>query len=272
MVVGEVQPHAQSTAGTSSSSRAGSCSPRRRAPSPASTRRPARSAARRCCRRPAPCVRPPSSIRPISVVVVDFPFVPVMAITRPAQPARRQLQLADDLDAARRAPRRTPAARAARRGSSTIRSAAGERRRAVAAELELDAGVAQARRRRRRSARVSVSITRAPRRASSSAAAMPLRAAPTTTTRRPSTENASLPRHHRSFNVVRLNSAKMTARIRKRVMTFGSLQPMQLEVVVERRHLEDALAGQLERGDLDDHRQRLRARRRRRRSAAAAPA
>ncbi len=31
---------------------------------------------------------------------------------------------------------------------------------------------------------------------------------------------------HLSFNVVRLNSAKMIARIRKRVMTFGSLQPM----------------------------------------------
>ena len=31
---------------------------------------------------------------------------------------------------------------------------------------------------------------------------------------------------HRSFSVVRLRSAKMIARIRKRVMTFGSLQPM----------------------------------------------
>ena len=31
---------------------------------------------------------------------------------------------------------------------------------------------------------------------------------------------------HRSFNVVRLKSAKMIAMIRKRVMTFGSLQPI----------------------------------------------
>ena len=30
---------------------------------------------------------------------------------------------------------------------------------------------------------------------------------------------------HRSFRVVRLNSAKTTASIRKRVMIFGSLQP-----------------------------------------------
>ena len=34
-----------------------------------------------------------------------------------------------------------------------------------------------------------------------------------------------LPHHHRSFNVVRLKSAKITATIRNRVMTFGSLQP-----------------------------------------------
>ena len=31
---------------------------------------------------------------------------------------------------------------------------------------------------------------------------------------------------HRSFNVVRLKSAKMIATIRNRVMTFGSLQPI----------------------------------------------
>jgi len=31
---------------------------------------------------------------------------------------------------------------------------------------------------------------------------------------------------HRSFNVVRLNKAKMIARITNRVITFGSLQPM----------------------------------------------
>ena len=33
-------------------------------------------------------------------------------------------------------------------------------------------------------------------------------------------------RHHRNFNVVRLNRAKMTATITKRVITFGSLQPI----------------------------------------------
>ena len=33
------------------------------------------------------------------------------------------------------------------------------------------------------------------------------------------------PHHHRSFNVVRLKSAKITATIRNRVITFGSLHP-----------------------------------------------
>ena len=73
----------QSTAGTSRSPRAGSCSPRRRESCPRSSRRPARSARGRCCRRPARGGRPPRSIRPVSVVVVDLPFVPVIATIRP---------------------------------------------------------------------------------------------------------------------------------------------------------------------------------------------
>ena len=40
-------------------------------------------------------------------------------------------------------------------------------------------------------------------------------------------------------------------------MTFGSLQPISSKWWWMRRHLEDALAGQLEGGDLDDHRERL---------------
>ena len=46
----------------------------------ASSRRPARSAARRCCRRPARLNPAASSIRPVSAVVVDLPLVPVIAI------------------------------------------------------------------------------------------------------------------------------------------------------------------------------------------------
>ena len=107
----------------------------------------------------------------------------------PAHPPRRELELADDLDAAPRAPLERPAARAARQGSRRSdpppRSVVG----AVAAELQLHARLPQAIRlvERRRAFR---SASRAhPVAPSSSAAAMPLRAAPTTTTRRPRTEN-----------------------------------------------------------------------------------
>ena len=62
---------------------------------------------------------------------------------------------------------------------------------------------------------------------------------------------------HRSFNVVRLNNAKMIATIKNRVMTFGSLQPISSKWWCKRRHLEDALAGQLERRHLDDDGQRF---------------
>ena len=44
--------------------------------------------------------------------------------------------------------------------------------------------------------------------------------------------------------------------IQKRITTWLSVQPVLLEVVVDRRHQEDALAGALER-NLDDHRQRF---------------
>ena len=55
--------------------------------------------------------------------------------------------------------------------------------------------------------------------------ATPLRAAPTTTTRAPATRNVLMCIDHRSFNVVRLNSAKMIATMTKREITFGSLHP-----------------------------------------------
>ena len=73
----------QSTDGTCRSAPVESCSSRRRAACSASIPRPARSAARRCFRRPSRRNPRASSIRPVSAVVVDFPFVPVIAITRP---------------------------------------------------------------------------------------------------------------------------------------------------------------------------------------------
>ena len=68
--------------------------------------------------------------------------------------------------------------------------------------------------------------TVAPRDASSTAAAIPLAAAPPTVTRLPSTDNSSPMPLYRSFSVVRLKSANTIAMITKREITFGSLQPM----------------------------------------------
>ena len=184
-VVGrEVQQHRDPRMERVDRLRAGSCSPRRRGACRASTRRPARSAARRCCRRPSTSMPAASSIRPVSVVVVDLPFVPVIAMTRPR--SQRDASSSSPITG-------TPRARAASIAGCSRRHAgtqhdqigAGERRRRVAAELERDAGVAQPLPRRRSASRVrSASPSRRGARAAR-AAAMPLRAAPTTTTRLP---------------------------------------------------------------------------------------
>ena len=50
---------------------------------------------------------------------------------------------------------------------------------------------------------------------------------------------------HRSFSVARPASASTKAMIQKRITTVGSDQPDLLEMVVDRRHPEDALAGAL---------------------------
>ena len=73
----------QSTDETSRSSRAESCSPRRCETCPASSRPPESSTACRCFRRPRALNPPASNMRPVSVVVVDLPFVPVIATIRP---------------------------------------------------------------------------------------------------------------------------------------------------------------------------------------------
>ena len=83
MVVGEVQPHRDPRPERRGRLELEAARPRRRARCPAST-------ASTCALSGTPMLPPTStcrpaalSIRPISVVVVDFPFVPVMAMTRP---------------------------------------------------------------------------------------------------------------------------------------------------------------------------------------------
>ena len=62
---------------------------------------------------------------------------------------------------------------------------------------------------------------------------------------------------HRSFSVARPASASITEMIQNRITICGSVQPSLLEMMMDRRHPEDALAGELERGHLHDHRHRL---------------
>ena len=73
---------------------------------------------------------------------------------------------------------------------------------------------------------MSDSVTSAPRLASSSAAAMPLRAAPATVTRSLRTSKVVSFAAHRSFNVASANSAQMIPTITNRAITFGSLHPI----------------------------------------------
>src|SRR5688500_4566647 len=103
-------------------------------------------------------------------------------------------------------------------------------------------------------ARVSVSVTTAPRLASSLAAATPLRAAPTTTTRRFRTEKSLSPTPSPQFQRRQAEERENHRQDQKSGDHFRLAPSDQLEVVVDRRHLEDALTRQLEGGDLDNHR------------------
>src|ERR1044071_9254399 len=196
-----------------------------------------------------------SSIRPINVVVVDFPFVPVIAMRRPV--IQRDANSSSPIVS-------TPFARAASNaacsvgtpGLVTIRSAPAS----VSARCPPSSNSMPCALKRSAASnvsRVSVSITRAPRRSASSAAAMPLRAAPTTTTRRPRTENpvASTPSpqlQRRQAEQRKDDSHDQKARDHLRLAPSD-----QLEVMVDRGHLEHALTCELEGSNLDDDGQRF---------------
>src|SRR5687767_4755198 len=105
--------------------------------------------------------------------------------------------------------------------------------------------------------RISVSVTTAPRFASSSAAATPLRAAPTTTTRRFRTEKSLSPTPSPQLQRRQAEQREDHRHDEKAGDDLRLAPSNQLEVVVDGRHLEDAIARELERGDLDDHRERL---------------
>ena len=164
MVRREVQQHRDPRLERLDRSRAGSCSPRRRG----SCRRCdcvdlRAERAGRCCRRRARGGRRPRASVPVSVVVVDLPFVPVIATIAPAQPARRELELADDGDARAARARRSPAVAAARRDSARRDRRRVNVGRRCPPSSSVDAGAAQLVGLGRAARRTSVSVTRAPR-------------------------------------------------------------------------------------------------------------
>src|SRR5688572_6550655 len=205
---------------------------------------------------PTSTLRPEAvSIRPTSVVVVDFPLVPVIAITRPR--IQRQASSSSPMIS-------TPPARAARKagcssgtpGLATIRSADAS----VSGRCPPSSSVTPLRSSRSASSNVSctsVSVTAAPRARSSSAAATPLRAAPTTTTRRPRTEKSLSPTPSPQLQRRQAEEREDHRHDQKSGDHLRLAPPHQFEVMVERRHLEHSLARELERRDLDDHRGRL---------------
>src|SRR6266571_346390 len=199
-----------------------------------------------------------SSIRPVSAVVVDFPFVPVIAMTRPRS----------HRDASSNSPTMgTPLSRAARTtvcsagtpGLNTTRSAP------VKVSVLCPPSSSCTPRRRSGSAatassRVSDSVTCAPRRASSSAAAMPLLPAPATVTRFPSTLNPKTATPNRASAKLQRCQAEQRENNRDNHEArnhLGLAPADELEVMMDRRHFEHALSGQFEGGHLDDDRQRF---------------
>src|SRR5687767_7792771 len=99
----------------------------------------------------------------------------------------------------------------------------------------------------------SVTTTRAPRRARSSADATPDRASPTTTTSFPASSKATSPQLQRRDG----EESEDEGHDQEADDDLGLRPADQLEVVVQRGHAEDAFLAQLERGHLQDHRQRL---------------
>ena len=198
---------------------------------------------RRCSRRPAPGSPPASSIRPVSVVVVDLPFVPVIATTRPR--SHREASSSSPIigDAGARAAS-IAGCSGGTPGLSTIRSASAERARAGGRRARASTPALRSRSRLRAiGARVSVSVTRAPRRDQQfrgrDAAA---RRARRPSTRLPATENCapgtSSQLQRRQAEEREDDREDHEARDDLRLAPAD-----QLEVVVDRRHPEDALAG-----------------------------
>ena len=164
-----------------------------------------------------------SSSRPVRVVVVDLPLVPVIATMRPR--SQREASSSSPITG-------TPAARASAMagcasgtpGLSTIRSAprSVSRRWPPSSSSTPDARSSCFGVDLRSLVSVRTALGAAPHEQDRGGDAAARRADDDD----PLARDGEWRRRHRSFSVVREKSAKMIATITKRAMTFGSLQPM----------------------------------------------
>src|SRR5262245_52240253 len=194
--------------------------------------------------------RPPAaSARPTSVVVVLLPFVPVMPIT--GQSSSRN---ASSTSAHTGSPRRTASRRrGAPRGTpglGTTRSTSSRRAGVSAPSRSSTPGSDDESTPRADASWASAARTVQPRDRSTRATAWPVRRRPSTRTRRGSSMSAQLEGGERHQGAHDRDDPEADDDLR-----LGPAE--QLEVVVNGRHAEDALAAQLERDDLPDDRQRL---------------
>src|SRR5688500_12930508 len=86
---------------------------------------------------------------------------------------------------------------------------------------------------------------------------MPLRAAPTTTTRRPRTEKSVSPTPSPQLQCRQAEPRQDDGQNAKSGEHLWRAPPNELEVMMDGRHLEDTLTGELEGRDLNDDRRSL---------------
>src|SRR5512137_171669 len=196
--------------------------------------------------------------RPVSAVVVLLPLVPVMATTGTCSRSRKASSTSPTTGIPARRAAAMPGSVSGTPGDTTTRSAEVKSRSSCppsaseiaspSSEASVPASSAMVRR--------SVTVTRAPSRAASRAAAAPLRASPTTSTFFPASSSgtvlllAKLQRHEG-------DQRQHDGSDPEAHDDLGLGEPGELEVVVDGGHPEDPPPGGAEGGHLHDHADRL---------------
>ncbi len=249
--------------------RAGTTTPRPRTRRGRGRRSP-RPAAPRCCRRRRPARPTPRASSVTSVVTVVLPSVPVIAEQRAVVPRRGQVELAEHRHAGRggRAEHRVALGQPGRREHRVRRSASSSSQPSCSSGASTSSTPQLGRASAGRAAvAIAVVDERPPRRPGDQRRAPP--AVPVTP--RPTTRTSPVGRRRRCTSVTRALAEAEEVGVEDAEGERGAepgedpeaddhrgLRPArQLEVVVDRRHAEDAPAEEPEADHLQDHRHRL---------------